>query len=96
MCDTRNVISKDNVLYFYITTFPSICAVPNMAVVCSCVMSCFPGMLLGYFLDDFEVVSLTPVIIGITSAFTFHINVVILFNIIIIIIIIIIVVVDHH
>jgi len=41
-------------LYFYISTFRSICAVPNMAVFWSSLTSCFPGMLLTYFLNDFE------------------------------------------
>ena len=35
-----------NLLYFYISTFRSVCAVPNMAVFCSSLTSCFPGMLL--------------------------------------------------
>jgi hypothetical protein len=30
-----------NILYFYISTFPSVCAVPNMAVFCSSLISCF-------------------------------------------------------
>jgi hypothetical protein len=63
-----------NVLYFYISTFPRMCAVPIMAVVCSSLMSCVPGMLLGYFLNDFEMVSLASVITDTTSAFTFHIS----------------------
>jgi hypothetical protein len=33
-------------LYFYISTFRSMCAVPNMAVFCSSLTSWFPGMLL--------------------------------------------------
>ena len=41
-----------NLLYFYISIFRSMCAVPNMAVFCSSLTSCFPGMLLTYFLDD--------------------------------------------
>ena len=40
-------------LYFYVSTFRSMCAVPNMAVFCSSFTSCFPGMLLKYFLNDF-------------------------------------------
>ena len=39
-------------LYFYISTFRRKCAVPNMAVFCSSLTSCFPGMLLTYFLYD--------------------------------------------
>ena len=38
-----------NLLYFYISTFRSMCAVPNMAVFCSSLTSCFPGMLLTYY-----------------------------------------------
>jgi hypothetical protein len=38
-----------NVLYIYISTFRSMCAVPNMAVFCSSLISCFLGMLLRYF-----------------------------------------------
>ena len=41
-----------NLLYFYISTFRSMCAVPNMAVFWSSLTSCFPGMLLTYFLND--------------------------------------------
>jgi len=44
------------VLYFYVKTFRSICAVPNMAVVCSSFTSWFPGMFLMYFLNDFEMI----------------------------------------
>ena len=59
------------VLYFYISTFCSMCAVPNMAVFCSSLISCFPGMLLRYCLGDFEMVLVTPVVTGITSAVIF-------------------------
>jgi len=45
-----------NILYFYISTFRSMCPVPNMAVFCSSLTSWFPGMLLTYFLNDFETV----------------------------------------
>ena len=34
------------VLYFYVSTFRSMCAVPNMVVFCSSFTSWFPGMLL--------------------------------------------------
>ena len=61
-----------NVLYFYISTFRSMCAVPNMAVFCSSLTSCFPGTLLTYFLNDFEIVPVAPIITGITFFFTFH------------------------
>ena len=61
-----------NLLYFYISTFRSMCAVPNMAVFCSSLTSCFPGLLLTYFLNDFEIVPVAPIITGITFVFTFH------------------------
>ena len=53
-------------------TFRSMCAVPNMAIFCSSLASCFPGMLLTYFLNDFEIVPFAPIITGITFVFTFH------------------------
>jgi hypothetical protein len=43
-------------MYFYISTFWSMCAVPNMAVFCSSLTSWFPSMVLTYFLNDFEMV----------------------------------------
>jgi len=46
-----SLVSVLNLLYFYISTFRNMCAVPNMAVVCSSLPSCFPGMLLTYFLN---------------------------------------------
>ena len=48
------------------------CTVPNMAVVSSSLISCFPGTLLRYFMNDLEVVLGAPVITGITFAFTIH------------------------
>ena len=42
------------------------CAVPNLAVFCSSFTSWFPGMLLTYFLNDFEIVPVAPIITGIT------------------------------
>ena len=66
------LVSVLNLLYFYISTFRSMCAVPNMAVFCSLLTSWFPGMLLTYFLNVFEIVTVTPIITGITFVFTFH------------------------
>jgi hypothetical protein len=40
------------------------CAVPNMAVFCSSLTSWFPGMQLTYFLNDFEIVPVAPIITG--------------------------------
>jgi len=61
-----SLVSVLNLLYFYISTFRSMCAVPNMTVFCSSLTSCFPGMLLTYFLNDFEIVPVAPFITGIT------------------------------
>ena len=69
-----SLVSVLNLLYFYISTFRSMCAVPNMAVFCSSLISCFPGMLLTYFLNDFEIVPVAPIITGITFVFTFHMH----------------------
>ena len=43
-----------------------------MAVFCNSLTSCFPAMLLTYFLNDFEIVPVAPIITGITFVFTFH------------------------
>jgi len=61
-------------LYFYVSTFRSMCAVPNMAVFCSSLTSWCPGMLLTYFLNDYEMAPVTPIITGITLVFTFHMH----------------------
>ena len=39
-----SLVSVLNLLYFYISTFCSMCAVPNMAVFCSSLTSYFPVM----------------------------------------------------
>ena len=67
-----SLVSVLNLLYFYISTFRSMCAVPNMAVFCSSFTSCFPGMLFTYFLNYFEIVPVAPIITGITFVFTLH------------------------
>jgi len=54
------------VLYFYIGTYCSMCAVPNMAVFCNSLISCFPGMLHRYFLSDFEMVPVAPIFTSVT------------------------------
>jgi hypothetical protein len=53
------------VLYFYINTFQSMCAVPNMAAFRSYLILCFPGMLLTYFPNDSEMIPVVPIITGI-------------------------------
>ena len=52
-----------DLLYYYISTFRSMCAVPNVAVFCSFLTSRFLGMLLTYFINDFEIVPVAPIII---------------------------------
>ena len=59
-------------LFFYVSTSRSMCAVPNMVVFCSSLMSWFPGMSLTYFLNDLEMVPVAPIITDITLVFTFH------------------------
>jgi len=65
-----SLVSVLNLLYFYISAFRSMCAVPNMAV---CWSSRFPGELLTYFLNDFEIVPVAPIITGITLLLLFTI-----------------------
>ena len=69
-----SLVSLLSLLNFYISTFRSMCAVSNMAVFWSSLTSCFPGMLLVYFLNDFEIVPVAPIITGITFVFTFHMS----------------------
>jgi len=69
-----SLVSVLNLLYFYISASRSMCAVPNMAVFWSSLTSCFPGMLLTYFLNDFEIVPVAPIITGVTFVFTFHMH----------------------
>ena len=64
-----SLVSVLNLSYFYISTSRSMCAVPNMAVFCSSLTSCFPGMLLTYFLNVFDIVPVAPIITGITFCF---------------------------
>jgi hypothetical protein len=49
------------------------CAVPDMAVFCIFLIPRFPRMLLGYFLNDFEMIPVDPIITGITCVFAFQI-----------------------
>ena len=80
-----SLVSVLNLLYFYISTFRSMCAVPKMAVFCSSLISWFPGMLLTYFLNVYEIVPVAPIIIIIIIITI--IIIIIFINIIIIIII---------
>ena len=63
-----------NVLYFYISTFRNAYAVPNMAVFCSYFISCFPDVLLSYFLNDFKMAPFAPINFGINFFFPLHIS----------------------
>ena len=69
-----SLVSVLNLLYFYMSTFRSMCAVTNMAVFCSSLTSSFPGMLFTYFLNVFQIVPVAPIITGITFVFTFHVH----------------------
>ena len=51
-----SLVSVLNLLCFYISTFRSVCAVPNVAVCCSSLTSCFPGMLLMCVLNDIIII----------------------------------------
>lgn len=62
------------VLYVYFSTFRNICAVPSMVVLCTSFVSCFPGMLFTYFINDFGMVAVVPIINAIISVFKFHIT----------------------
>jgi hypothetical protein len=65
----KSLVPVLTLMYFYISTFRSLCAVPNMAVFCSSLTSWFPGMVLRYFLNDFEMVPIAPIITGITLVY---------------------------
>jgi len=58
-------------LFFYVSIFRSMCAVPNMTVFCSSLTSWFPGMSLTYFLNDLEMAPVAPIITGITLVLIF-------------------------
>jgi len=69
-----SLVSVLNLLYFYVSTLRSMCAVPNMAIFWSSLTLCFPGLLPTYFLNDLEIVPVAPIITGITFVFTFHMH----------------------
>jgi hypothetical protein len=73
ICATCNVISPVKyVLYFYISTLRSICAVPNTGVFCSFLILCFPGILLRYCLRDFELVPVAVLLLVSLLLSQFH------------------------
>ena len=57
-----------NVLYIYTNSFRSMYAVSNVAVFSSSLM-CFPGVLLGGFLNDSEMVPFALFVVGVTYVF---------------------------
>jgi len=63
-----------NVLYFYMSTFRSMCAVPNMSVLCNSLTSCSPVMLLRYFLEDFGLFPVVPISSGVTVVLVSYIR----------------------
>ena len=79
VCATCNVIwHVKHDLYLYISTSHSLCAVPKMPDFCSFSISCCPGILLRYFLSDFEMVPVAPVITGTTFPFIIIIIIIII------------------
>jgi len=56
-----SVVPALALLFFYVSTFRTMCAVPNMAVSCSSLTSWFPGMSLTYFLNYLEMVPVSPI-----------------------------------
>ena len=59
-----SLVSVLNLLYFYISTFRSMCAAPIMAVFCISLNSCFPGMLLTYFLNDWNIIIIIVIVVS--------------------------------
>ena len=59
-------------LFFYVSTFRIMCAVPNMTVFSGSLTSWFSGISLTYFINDLEMVPVAPIITGIALVFTFH------------------------
>ena len=76
LCETvaKLLVPVLALLFFYVSTFWSMCAVSSMGVFCSSLTSWFPGMSLTYFLKYLEMVPVTPIITGITLVFTFHMS----------------------
>ena len=52
--------------------FPKYVCSAQYGCFCSSLTSCYPGMLLTYFLNDLEMVPVAPVVTGITLVVTFH------------------------
>jgi len=65
-----SLVSVLNLLYSYISTFRSMCAVPNVAVFCSSLTLYFPGIMLTYFLNDLEMYYYYYYLLHLRSLFT--------------------------
>ena len=67
-----------NVSYFYISTSQSVCAL-YVTVLCSYMMH-LPGMLLRYFLNEFEINAVSPIITGINLFYLLLLLLLLLFS----------------
>ena len=61
-----------NALHCYITTFLSMCAASSMVCSCNSSISHFSSVFLTYFLNEFYMVPVVPLISGITFVFFFQ------------------------
>ena len=52
------------ILYFFISTFRGMGALPVIAVFCSFLISCFLGALLRHCLSDFEIIIIICIIVS--------------------------------
>jgi len=60
-----SLVPSSALLFFYVSTFRSMCAVPSIAVFCSSLTSWFRLMSLTYCLNYFETVPIATIITGI-------------------------------
>jgi hypothetical protein len=75
ICATCNVISHlICVVYRHISTYRSVCAVHNISVFRTSLISAFAVCWSRCCLSDFEMVPVAPITSGITFAFTFHVR----------------------
>jgi len=58
----------------YSSNFRSTCAISSVAALCISLISCFPGMLLGNYLNDSECVPVAPLFTGITLVSAFQMS----------------------
>jgi len=61
-------------LFTLALVFSAVCSVPSVAVFCSSLMSCFPGMFFHmYFLNHFQIVPFIPVTASVNVISELHI-----------------------